>query len=54
MNLVLCVYSVVIGHLVTEDLDLRVRPVERLVATVVVAVRVNLDHQRKALHPLLR
>lgn len=27
---------------------------QRLVAAVVVAVRVNLDHQRKTLHPLLR
>lgn len=27
---------------------------ERLVAAVVVAVRVDLDHQRKTLHPLLR
>lgn len=26
---------------------------ERLVAAVVVAVRVDLDHQRKTLHPLL-
>lgn len=43
-----------ISHLVTEDLDLRVGPVQRLVAAVVVAVRVDLDHQRKPLHALLR
>ena len=42
------------SHLVTEDLDLRVGPVQRLVAAVVVAVRVDLDHQRKTLDPLLR
>lgn len=41
-------------HLVTEDLDLRVGSVEWLVAAVVVTVCVNLDHQRKTLHPLLR
>lgn len=44
----------VLPHLVTEDLDLRVRPVQRLVAAVVVAVRVDLDHQRKTLDPFLR
>ena len=41
-------------HLVTEDLDLGVGPVQGLVAAVVVAVRVDLDHQRKTLDSLLR
>lgn len=43
-----------ISHLVAEDLDLRVSSVQRFVAAVVVAVCVDLDHQRKTLHPLLR
>lgn len=42
-----------ISHLVAEDLDLRVRPMQRLVAAVVVTVRVDLDHQRKTFDPLL-
>lgn len=41
------------SHLVAEDLDLRVRPVQRLVAAVVVTVRVDLDHQRETFDPLL-
>ena len=40
-------------HLVAEDLDLGVGPVQRLVAAVVVAVGVDLDHEGQALHPLL-
>lgn len=43
-----------VSDLVTEDLDLRVGPVQRLVAAVVVAVRVYLDHQRETLDALLR
>lgn len=43
----------VISHLVAEDFDLRVRPVQRLVAAVVVTVRVDLDHQRKTFDALL-
>lgn len=41
-------------HLVTEDLDLREGSVDWLVVVVLVAIGVNLDHQRKTLHPLLR
>lgn len=41
------------SHLVAEHLDLRVRSVQRLVAAVVVAVSVDLDHERKTFHPLL-
>ncbi len=41
-------------HLITEDLDLTVGSVQGFVAAVVVAVGVDLYHQRKTLHPLLR
>lgn len=40
-------------HLVTEDLDLTEGPVDRLAAAAAVAVGVDLDYQRHALHPLL-
>lgn len=46
----MCVFD----YLVTKDLDLGVGSMEGLVAAVVVAVRVNLDHQRQTLYPLLR
>lgn len=40
--------------LVTEDFDLAVGAVDGLVATVVVAVRVDLQVQGETLHPFLR
>lgn len=42
------------SHLVAEDLYLAVGPVYWLVATVVIAVRVDLDVEWQALHTLLR
>ncbi len=41
-------------HLVAEDLDLCVSPVNRPAAAAVVAVSVDLDYQRHPLHTLLR
>ena len=40
-------------HLVTEDLDLSEGPVDWIAAAAAVAVGVDLDYQRHALHPLL-
>ena len=41
-------------HLVTEDLDLSVGPVDGPAAAAVVAVGVDLDHQWHPLHAFLR
>lgn len=41
-------------HLVTKDLDLSEGPVDGPAAAAVVAVGVDLDYQRHALHSLLR
>lgn len=41
-------------NLVTEDFDLAVSSVNGPVAPVVVAVSVNLNHQRKPFHSFLR
>lgn len=42
-----------LAHLVAEDLDLAVRSVDGFIAAVVIAVRVDLNHQRKSFHTLL-
>lgn len=42
------------SDLVTEDLDLQIGSVQRFVAAVVVAVRVDLNHQRETLDSFLR
>lgn len=47
-------YVCVCVHLITEHFDLAVGSVQWFAAAVVVAVRVDLDHQRQTLHSLLR
>lgn len=42
-----------LAHLVAEDLDLAVCSVDRFIAAVVIAVRVDLNHQGKSFHALL-
>ena len=48
------VFAIGSPHFVTEDLDLSKGPVDGSAAAAVVAVGVDLDDQRHALHPLLR
>ena len=49
----LLVADLALGAFVAEDLDLAEGAVDGLVAAVVVAVGVDLDHEGQALHPLL-
>lgn len=40
-------------HFVTEDLDLAVSSMNGLIATIIITVCINLNHQRKSFHPFL-
>lgn len=40
-------------HFVAEDLDLAVSSMNGLIATIIVTVCINLNHQRKSFHPFL-
>lgn len=40
-------------HFVAEDLDLAVSSMNGFIATVIITVCINLNHQRKSFHPFL-
>lgn len=42
-----------VSHLITEDFDLAVGPMDGLVTSVVVAVCINLDVERQPFYPFL-
>lgn len=48
-----CMVTVLCTYLVTKHLDLAVGSVDRFIAAVVVAVSINLNHQRKPFYSFL-